>query len=415
MYVKAMTEPIRLLHFADAHIGVENYGRLDSATGISSRVLDFLHRLDEVIDYARAHAVDIAVFAGDAFQSRNPTPTYQREFAWRVCDLAAMCPVVLLVGNHDQPAMIEKAASTEVYDTLDVPNVTLGKEYAVHRIETRRGPVQVATAPYPNRTRLLKGKALSGLSIAEVDALLEEELRHLITKELAQDVSQSDAPRVLTGHFTVSGATVGSERKIMLGRDAAVLLSALADPVWDYVALGHVHKHQNMTEGRAGAPPVVYAGSLERVDFGEEGDPKGFCWVELARGATTWEFVPVNARPFLTIRVDVRRSEDPTADVLARIARENLEGAVVRLILRTTPENAARLHEGEIRTALRAAHHVASIQKDVERSARARLGGTSPEELTPRELLERYLAAKGTPDERAEVLLEHADKLFALE
>ena len=105
-----MTEPIRLLHFADVHIGMENYGRTDPATGVSTRVVDFLRRLDDMIAYARDHEVDLAIFAGDAFRSRNPTPTFQREFAYRVQDLAALCPVVLLVGNHDLPS-IERRAS----------------------------------------------------------------------------------------------------------------------------------------------------------------------------------------------------------------------------------------------------------------------------------------------------------------
>ena len=406
-----MAEPIRLLHFADLHVGVENYGGIDAETGINTRVLDFLHRVDEMIDYARAHDVDLTIFAGDAFQTRTPSPTYQREFAWRVRDLAELAPVVLLVGNHDQPTMLNKATSIEIYETLAVPNVIVGSEYELRCIETKRGPVQVAAAPYPHRGLLLKDGALNGLSMAAIDNLMQEAVGRLIA-ELAQRASQSDAPRVLAGHFTVHGAVVGSERSIMLGRDAAVLLSALADPAWDYVALGHIHKHQNLAARQIGAPPVVYAGSLERVDFGEEKDPKGFCWVELARGATSWRFVEVNARPFVTIRVDVRGSDDPTADVLARLDADRLEGKVVRLVVQTTPDAETRLRDNEIRAALRAAHHVAAYQKEVERPTRARLGGVSPETLTPRELLARYLASKGTPEDRARTLLEYADRIF---
>ena len=46
-----MSNPIRLLHFADVHVGMENYGRLDLDTGTSTRVRDFLDRMDEVIEY----------------------------------------------------------------------------------------------------------------------------------------------------------------------------------------------------------------------------------------------------------------------------------------------------------------------------------------------------------------------------
>ncbi|MGB1289291.1 MAG: metallophosphoesterase family protein, partial [Aggregatilineales bacterium] len=118
-----MADPIRVLHFADVHIGMENYGKTDPATGLSSRVVDFLRRMDEMIDYARENDVDLTIFAGDAFKTRTPNPTYQREFAHRVQDLAELAPVVLLVGNHDLPPNALKASSIEIYDTLSVPNV----------------------------------------------------------------------------------------------------------------------------------------------------------------------------------------------------------------------------------------------------------------------------------------------------
>ena len=56
-----MLDPIRLLHFSDIHIGMENYGQVDPASGINGRVLDFLHRFDEVVDYAIAHEADLFV------------------------------------------------------------------------------------------------------------------------------------------------------------------------------------------------------------------------------------------------------------------------------------------------------------------------------------------------------------------
>jgi exonuclease SbcD len=272
---------IRLLHFADIHIGMENYGQLDPATGINARVLDFLHRFDELIDYGLAREVDLVIFAGDAYKRRSPNPTHQRAFAIRVKRLVdAGVPIVLLVGNHDLPTMAQKASTVDIFNALDVPNVTVGRDYEVHRIETRRGPVQVATVPYPIRQRLLVDDDYRGLSIEELDRELQRIVTGIIG-ELKGDLLP-DIPAVLTAHLSVANASYGSERSVMIGRDAVVLKSALDDPAWDYVALGHVHKHQSLN--RDSHPPIVYAGSLERIDFGEEGDPKGFCWVELAQG-----------------------------------------------------------------------------------------------------------------------------------
>src|SRR5512143_4283427 len=137
---------INVLHFADIHIGMENYGHIDSATGINSRVIDFLHRFDEVIDYGLNHEVDLVLFAGDAFKTRDPSPTLQREFARRVKRLVdAQVPIVMLVGNHDLPAMEKKASSIDIYRTLGVPKVIIGWEEALQVVETRHGPVQIAT------------------------------------------------------------------------------------------------------------------------------------------------------------------------------------------------------------------------------------------------------------------------------
>ncbi len=408
-----MADPIRVLHFADTHIGMENYGKTDPDTGLSTRVVDFLRRMDDIVAYAQEREADLVIFAGDAFKTRSPNPTFQREFAHRIRDLSQLAPTVLLVGNHDLPPTVLKASSIEIYETLAVPNVWVAYDYAGRAIETRRGPVYVGAAPYPIRARLLENIPTMGMTIAQTDELLQQHLSEILDA-MAREADQHAMPRLLTGHFTVSGAVVGSERGIMLGRDISIPKAVLADDRWDYVALGHIHKHQNLTDGRIDAPPVVYSGSIERIDFGEEGDPKGFCWVELSRDDTRWEFVELNARPFVTLKADFRRSENPTQEMIRIIEKHNLRSAVVRVLLQFSPETEARFNEAAVREAIKRAgvFHFATLRKEVEQPARARLGA-SPEGLTPRELLERYLLSRDIPADRREALLEAADSIFS--
>src|SRR3990172_1237509 len=132
--------PIRALHFADLHVGMENYGKIDPQTGISSRIRDFLDRLDEVIAYALDHDADLVIFAGDAFKTRDPDPTQQREFAKRIKGLADKVPVFMLVGNHDVPAMAAKATSIDIFRALEVPNIIIGGKIGSQVVETKRGP-----------------------------------------------------------------------------------------------------------------------------------------------------------------------------------------------------------------------------------------------------------------------------------
>jgi DNA repair protein SbcD/Mre11 len=400
---------INVLHFADIHIGMENYGHIDSSTGINSRVLDFLRRFDEVIDYGLSHDVDLVIFAGDAFKTRDPSPTLQREFARRIKRFVdANVPVVMLVGNHDLPAMEKKASSIDIYRTLGVPNVIIGWAEDVHVIETKRGKVQVATAPYPMRNRLLAQAEHRGKSIEELDKTLQEIVGENI-RAMAEQLDP-EVPAILTGHFTVSGATYGSERSVMIGRDVAVLKSVLSDGPWDYVALGHIHKHQDLNPGRY--PAMVYPGSLERIDFGEEKEAKGFCWIELEKDSTTWQFVEVNARPFVTIYLDVREEDDPTLAAQGALAQVDVTDAIVRVNVRLRPEQDASLREKDLRAALHDADYIAAINRQADRDVRERLGGLSPEGMTPKQLLQKYLFAKNVDDGRIDLLAQYADRIF---
>ncbi len=405
---------IQMIHFADVHIGMENYGRFDPEFGINSRVRDFLERLDELVNYAAEHDADLAIFAGDAFKNYQPNPTLQREFAHRIRDLATICPVVLLIGNHDQPPSASRAFSVEIYDTLAVPNVTVGWEYKLHHIQTKNGLVQVATAPYPTRAQLLDAESVSKLTQAQIDAAMAGQIQILL-RALAQQADAPGewayAPRVLTGHFSVSGAVNGIERNLMLGRDLEVPLGEVADPTWDYVALGHIHKHQNLTRDRQNLPPVVYSGSLEAVDFGEAGEPKGFCWVELERGRTDWHFQRVHSRPFVTLNIDVRGLIDPTEAVLADLdERENLGGAIVRVVIQLDADGI--LNEKALRDRLHSyGVSYVTIAKLVERPTRSRLG-ENPEKLTDLQLLDRYLLDKHIVEAQRHLLLEKARELI---
>src|ERR1700736_5110361 len=99
-----MSRPLRIAHLADTHIGMENYGRLNPETGLNQRLHDFLRSLDQAIDGAIEARVDLVVFAGDIYKTRDPTPTHQREFARRIHRLsAAVGRRMMAAGNTEIP------------------------------------------------------------------------------------------------------------------------------------------------------------------------------------------------------------------------------------------------------------------------------------------------------------------------
>src|ERR671919_1661229 len=298
---------IKVLHTADLHFGMENYGRIDPATGMNRRLLDFREAFAAALDHALARDVDLVLIAGDCFRTRDPLATHQREFATclkKVLD--RRIPVVIVLGNHDTPNAIGRAHSLAVFGSLAVPRLTLIEQPAVMVIETFHGPLQVAALPYLARSFLLDKDAYKGLPVDEVVRVLAAKCDDIL-RELASRVDPNLAT-VLAFHGSVHGAEFGSERGVMVGHDLVVPYGSIdlrdghGNPVWDYVALGHIHKHQDLNEGRQ--PPVVYPGSIERIDFGEEGETKGFCMVDVERGRAAYEFVPLPARPFVTLRLE---------------------------------------------------------------------------------------------------------------
>src|SRR6266851_5194563 len=275
--VSPMIRPLRLAHLADTHIGMENYGRLNPETGLNQRLHDFLGSLDQAIDGAIAASVDLVVFAGDIYKTRDPTPTHQREFARRVQRLAsAGIKTVIVAGNHDIPLSAGRATSIDIFRALEVPSVSVARTIGTHVVETRAGPVQVLAFPWSVRSAVLAQPEYKNHSIAELNQAMIE----LNQAKLAQEAAalDHDLPAIVVGHAHVFGAKIGSERLLTMGSDPMYDLATFDVPGIDFVALGHIHKHQVLSYAN---PKVVYAGSIDRVDFGEQNEDKGWVYVEI--------------------------------------------------------------------------------------------------------------------------------------
>ncbi len=404
---------MKIIHFADLHLGIENYGRIDPATGLSSRLNDFLAVLDELVDYALADKVDLVLFCGDAYKTREPTQTQQREFARRINRLTTgNIPVFLLVGNHDMPNAIGRATTTEIFDTLAVKNVTVASRPGTHKIETKGGPVQIVALPWLRRSALLSREDSKNLNLEQVNQRLQEALTQVIASQAA--ALDPSLPSILAAHVSVGAAKAGSESMMAIGQEPVLLLSNVALPAFDYIALGHIHRRQVLSEN----PPAVYAGSLERVDFSEEKDEKGFYVIEIEREAAgrkvSYEFHPVKARRFLTINIALEQAEpDPTSRVLGIITgqQEAMRDAIVRLNLSLPSQLDGQLRYNEIREALKEAHFF-TIAREIQRETRLRLGNRTAEEITPLAALKAYLDSQQVPPERQKVLLEYGEKLI---
>ncbi|MHB8104866.1 MAG: metallophosphoesterase family protein [Dehalococcoidales bacterium] len=404
---------MKIIHFADLHLGVETYGRIDPATGLSSRFNDFLSVFDELVDYVLKNKVDLVLFCGDAYKSREPTQTQQREFARRINRLAtAGIPTILLTGNHDLPNAIGRATATEIFDTLAIKNVYVANKPETYKIPTAGGDIQIVAIPWLRRSALLASEDTKNLNMEQ----LNQKMQGAIAKTISDRAAALDPslPAILVAHLSVSSAKAGSESMMSIGQEPILLLSNVALPTFDYIALGHIHKQQVLSEN----PPVVYAGSLERIDFGEENDEKGFYVIDIEikgkKKQVSFKFQPVNARRFLTISLDLKAEEtDPSAAIIHAIdeQQDKLKNAIVRLNISLPSSLEGQLRNNDIREALKDTQNY-TIARDIQRETRLRLGSRSAEEITPLDALKAYLETQQISPERQKTLLDYGEKLI---
>jgi exonuclease SbcD len=386
-------EPIQLLHIADTHIGVENYGRLDTETGLHTRLQDFVKCLTFAVDTALERDVDAVLFAGDAYKQSSPNPTHEVLFAEQMKRLANHhIPVIMVAGNHDVPASFGKASALNIFRTLGgEEHFMVAEKPLLTTIHTKQGPLQVACFPWPTRHALLTKDEYKNLSDDELTKTIEQKCESILEK-YARDLD-STIPAVLLAHLAVANAVYsGSERSVIIGADPVIAVSTLNNPAFDYVALGHIHKHQDLN--RHGHPHIVYPGSIERVNFGEAREEKGFCLVSVKKGESSFQFVPTPARKFVEIDIDVRNQDFPTEVILQKLTTVDIVDAVVRLSYLVDPEQKGLVDEPRLYAALKDAFLIAGINRKTEetRSQRPRIAGG----LTTMDTLAEYI--KYTPD-----------------
>ncbi|MBI2765305.1 MAG: exonuclease SbcCD subunit D [Chloroflexi bacterium] len=433
---------MRIIHFADLHIGVDTYGRLVPDRGWSTRMQDFLDAFDHLVAFALAEGVDAVIFAGDAYKAREPSQTHQREFARRIRQLSsAGIPTFLLVGNHDLPNAEGRAHALEIYRTLDVPDVTVGDNawFGVHGmrprvLQTRSGPLQVAYLPWPQVSRFLANNPQHAtLTIDQVEKLVEEEMTEAMAKQA--DLIDPGVPAILTSHVSVNDwlnpFDPGSESWMTVGSAPTLMKSAIPDGRFDYIALGHHHNNRDLGL----QTPCWYSGSMQPVDFGEEGQTKGFMVFDIdpakpqgarvgGSGAPRLEAVP--ARRFVTVQARPK-ADDPTAEVCAAIEAADVADAIVRVEVElgrpgaTKPgdptiarEQIRNFRIPEAKRLLESAHYVASFRPIVPRDpglGSAVAGESLVSSANPLEALGHYFKRQQLDEARKARLLTAAKDL----
>ena len=399
---------MKILHTADIHIGVENYGKIDPETRTSTRLSDFLRSFDEIVSFAIQETVDLVIIAGDAYKSRNPSQTHQREFAKRISKLSINnIPVFILIGNHDSPNIPGPATALEIFPTLDVEKVTIGDQLSNYDISTKSGLIQIVSVPWIRKGDLSDSKISTTQTIEEIN----EEIQKTIIYRISELVDSLDPklPAILVGHLSTESAITSSEKSMMLSKDYLIPTQNLALPKLDYVALGHIHRHQQLNQN----PRVVYSGSIERIDFGEENDTKGFCLLEIdpkkswGQREIEFQFIPVNSRKFKTIKVEIDNQDlEPTQTILDEITRHEIKDSIIQLIIEMSASQSKNVFDNEIRKALSGAYLIAAVKRNIRAETQPRLDTNFSDNISPIEVLKEYLNHRDLDDTKKNAIID---------
>jgi len=327
---------IRFIHTADIHFGMENYGKIDAKTGIHTRLLDFEKALNECIDVAIKESVDFFLFAGDAYKTHNPSQTQQKLlFKCFLRLYKAGIPIVIVIGNHDHPLSFGKAHALDMLGEIPLEGFHVFSKPGTITLTTKNGPITIVGVPWPTRNTIAIADKHLDKSNSQLTEYISKAVAHIIS-DFAKKIDQT-IPAVLASHITVStGIFSGSEKRAIYGNDPMLMPSQLAIAPFDYVALGHLHRHQNLNE--SGYPAVVYSGSIERIDFGERKEEKGFCLVSIPeKGKAIYEFIPVATRPFIQIDVTLTSGTPQTDQIIDAIKKHKLHNAIVKIVYQVPP------------------------------------------------------------------------------
>jgi len=108
------------------------------------------------------------LFSGDAYKSREPSQTQQREFAKRITGSPAAACHISAYRNHDLPNAVGRATSTEIFDTLAIKNVHVANKPDIYKIPTKHGIVQIVSLPWLRRSALLSKEDTKNLNFEQL-------------------------------------------------------------------------------------------------------------------------------------------------------------------------------------------------------------------------------------------------------
>lgn len=278
---------MRIIHTSDWHFGRTLEGR--------SRMPEQESFVDELCLMVEEEKIDLVLVAGDVFDTVNPPAAAEQLFYESMARLAngGKRKVVVIAGNHDNPDRLSAAHSL----ALEQGIILLGSPIAeMLTLDFRNGERATLFAlPYPSESRLQT--LLSQSNEEELLRKAYDESMAFLFQQQSQFFRPDTINLAMSHLYVLGSAESESERPIQVGGAYTVSASTLPATA-QYVALGHLHRPQNVGK----APTLArYAGSPLAYSFSEAGQAKSVTLVEAKAGkeAEMKEIFLASGRPLV--------------------------------------------------------------------------------------------------------------------
>ena len=357
---------MKIITFADAHIGISTYSTIDPKTNLNTRVLDSLNGIDQIINYAEENNIKYILFAGDMFKNALPSPTLVREINKRIKASAEKgIKWIIQDGNHDVSPLETAKSALDPLSTLKVENVEHTRFEKTYMIDNN---IRVLVLP---------------------TYTTQEEVENILSKY------NDNIKTIVMGHFTSLNAKLNDW--LIASNEDAIDIKIFQKPNILAVVLGHLHKHQILNTN----PLSYYCSSTIRTDFNEEHDKKGFVVLDIDNNYNvSYIFKEIKTQEFLSIKMDLVGEDDAQANVMAYLnhIKKDLIDKVVRVQLTLDKEN--NIDDNEILEFLKNNNvsYIANISKIFDREQLIRNKDIN-EQITEEEALREYFKDNSDKDE----------------
>lgn len=305
---------MRILHTADWHMQ-DKLGRQD-------RSADICRALEQIAGYLEEHAVDVMLIAGDIFSEHCRSE--QMRFA--IGDIKRIFlpfierggTIIAISGNHDNEVFFETLR--DALDLVAPKRPTSGDTHPTGQLYIASKPrrlnltgcdgtiVQFVLMPYPTARYYLANKDRANYkTIEDKYRAIQQSFVQILTE--LQSRIDVRLPSVLVSHIHVRGAHIHSRYQV--GEEDAVIFERADIPThWAYVAYGHIHQPQSVFESAA---HIRYAGSIERMDVGEDKDAKSVVLCDIGPEGLIGEprLLPLDNRPIYHVEITDPDSQLP--------------------------------------------------------------------------------------------------------